>query len=185
MIYQKLQSVKSKIGKLSKDQTNPFYKSKYFDVNSLIGQLEPLLEESGLILLQPIENGYVVSRIIDVETGDSVESAIQLAGLTDPQKVGSEITYYRRYSLQSLLGLQAEDDDANKASGKVEKKEEKPWLNIKDRSGNVTPEWTKVMENISHFEGMDSLLALKELRKKYAVNKEVAKEFQEALKALA
>ena len=36
--------------------------------------------------------------------------------LTDPQKMGSMITYYRRYTLQSLLGLQAEDDDGNSAS---------------------------------------------------------------------
>jgi hypothetical protein len=35
-----------------------------------------------------------------------------------PQKLGSAITYYRRYTLQSLLGLQAEDD-GNKASATV------------------------------------------------------------------
>jgi len=33
----------------------------------------------------------------------------------DPQKIGSAITFYRRYTLQSLLGLQSEDDDGNKA----------------------------------------------------------------------
>jgi hypothetical protein len=37
-----------------------------------------------------------------------------LPNLQDPQKLGSAITY-RRYTLQSLLGLQAEDDDGNKA----------------------------------------------------------------------
>jgi hypothetical protein len=38
-----------------------------------------------------------------------------LPNLQDPQ-LGSAITYYRRYTLQSLLGLQAEDDDGNKQS---------------------------------------------------------------------
>jgi hypothetical protein len=37
-----------------------------------------------------------------------------LPNLQDPQKLGSAITYYRRY-IYSLLGLQAEDD-GNKAS---------------------------------------------------------------------
>jgi hypothetical protein len=30
---------------LSKTATNPFFKSKYFDINSLIEQVDPLLEK--------------------------------------------------------------------------------------------------------------------------------------------
>ena len=40
-------------------------------------------------------------------------SALKLPEMNDPQKLGSCITYYRRYTLASLLGLQAVDDDAN------------------------------------------------------------------------
>jgi hypothetical protein len=40
-----------------KTATNPFFKSKYFDINSLIEQVDPLLEKNGLLLLQPIEDG--------------------------------------------------------------------------------------------------------------------------------
>jgi hypothetical protein len=43
-----------------------------------------------------------------------------LPNLQDPQKLGSAITYYRRYTLQSLLGLQAEDDDGNKRTYKID-----------------------------------------------------------------
>jgi len=49
---------------------------------------------------------------------------MKLSDQTDPQKLGSEITYYRRYTLQSLLALQAEDDDGNKASRPAPKKAE-------------------------------------------------------------
>lgn len=111
-----LANVKKEVGKLSKTETNPFFKSKYFDINSLIEQVEPLLEKNGLLLLQPILNGVVTSEIYHVETSQKVSSEISLGNITDPQKLGSAITYYRRYTLQSLLGLQAEDDDANKAS---------------------------------------------------------------------
>ena len=116
-----LANVKKEVGKLSKTETNPFFKSKYFDVNSLIEQVEPLLEKNGLLLLQPIINNEVKSIIYHCESELSVESSIQLTQFNDPQKLGSAITYYRRYTLQSLLGLQAEDDDANKASLNVEK----------------------------------------------------------------
>jgi len=119
-----LANVKKEVGKLSKTETNPFFKSKYFDVNSLIEQVDPLLEKNGLLLLQPIINNEVKSIIYHCESELSVESSIQLTQFNDPQKLGSAITYYRRYTLQSLLGLQAEDDDANKASAK------EPTLNV-------------------------------------------------------
>jgi len=45
-------------------------------------------------------------------------SEIELTGIKDPQKIGSEVTYFRRYTLQSLLSIQAEDDDGNKTQPK-------------------------------------------------------------------
>lgn len=137
-IYKKLAKVKISIGKISKDSTNPFFKSKYFDVNALLEHIEPELQKNGLLLLQPIIDGFVVTQIINPETGEKIESSMQLNNGTDPQKKGSEITYYRRYTLQSLLGLQAGDDDGNMVSGSNHNpiktvnhsKEEIPWLNV-------------------------------------------------------
>ena len=116
-IYKKLLAAKKEIGKISKDSTNPFFKSKYFDVNALLEHVEPILQSHGLLLMQPIEDGLLVKTVIyDCDSGESVSSEMNLPSLNDPQKIGSAITYYRRYTLQSLLGLQAEDDDANKAT---------------------------------------------------------------------
>jgi len=52
--------------------------------------------------------------------GDKIllASEMLLPEIQDPQKMGSAITYYRRYALQSLFLLRAEDDDANLSSGK-------------------------------------------------------------------
>jgi hypothetical protein len=108
-----LAEAKKEITPISKDSTNPFFKSKYFDINQLIENVEPILENHGLILLQPIFENKVHSNIYHVDSGESVSSCIELPALTDPQKLGSAITYYRRYTLQSLLSLQTEDDDAN------------------------------------------------------------------------
>ena len=117
-IYKKLFEAKKEIGKISKDSKNPFFKSKYFDINSLLEHVEPILQKHDLLLLQPILEGKVITELIDVETGEKVNSEITLPTLNDPQKLGSAVSYYRRYTAQSLLGLQATDDDANLASGK-------------------------------------------------------------------
>jgi hypothetical protein len=128
-IYTKLAAVKNEIGAISKDSTNPFFKSKYFDINGLLKHVEPLLDKNGLLLLQPITEGLVCSQIIDIENGDKVESSLALPEINDPQKIGSCVSYYRRYTLQSLLGLQAEDDDANAASKASQAPPAKKWLN--------------------------------------------------------
>jgi hypothetical protein len=106
--------------------------------------VEPIIQKNGLLLLQPIQDNLVKSIIFDTN-GFSIESGIVLPELNDPQKLGSAITYYRRYTLQSLLALQAEDDDANLASNKVNAKSattetELKWLNVGQ------PEFTKAIE---------------------------------------
>ena len=113
-IYNKLYKVQKEIGAISKDSKNPFYNSKYFDINSLIKQVTPILEKHKLLLLQPIRDGKQYSVIIDLD-GGSFESSLTLPTDLDAQKIGSAITYYRRYTLQSLLALQSEDDDGNSA----------------------------------------------------------------------
>lgn len=120
-LLSKLQKVKAEIGKVSKDSKNPFFKSKYFDINQLLEHVEPLMDKNGLVLLQPIENGCVTTEIHCVDSGNKVISSLNLPNIADPQKIGSAITYYRRYTLASLLGLQAEDDDGNKASKPIKK----------------------------------------------------------------
>jgi hypothetical protein len=157
----KLFNLQQEIGTISKDAKNPFYKSKYFDINSLIKQLQPLLKKHKLLLLQPIEEDMVVSKLICIDGTGGVISALKLPEISDPQKLGSCITYYRRYTLASLLGLQAVDDDANVASGvTVDKK----WLN------QNTPEYSKAIEFIK---GGGSVEAIKS---KYKVSGKIENE---------
>jgi len=153
-LYTKLNEVKKEIGAISKDSTNPFFKSKYFDINSLLKHVEPLLQKNGLLLLQPIIKGEVFSEVIDTESGESVTSSIVLPQMDDPQKLGSAITYYRRYTLQSLLGLQAEDDDANSASQAT--KSQKQWVNKDDKI------WSAAV---------DKGVTLTELKKHYSISR--------------
>jgi hypothetical protein len=115
-IWAALHAAKQELGKVPKDSTNPFFKSKYFDINGLLDVVEPILHKHGLFCIQPITDGKVTTKIVHAESGESIASELQLSNTQDPQKHGSEITYYRRYTLQSLLAMQADDDDGNAAS---------------------------------------------------------------------
>jgi len=164
-INEKLFNLQQEIGTISKDAKNPFYKSKYFDINSLIKQLQPLLKKNRLLLLQPIEEDMVMSKLICVDGSGGVVSGLKLPEINDPQKLGSCITYYRRYTLASLLGLQSVDDDANIASSKTPT-EEKPkiWLN------SNTPEFTRALKYLKEGGTMEIIMS------KYKVSKKVQDE---------
>ena len=154
-IYKKLFEAKKEIGKISKDSTNPFFKSKYFDINSLLEHVEPILQKNNLILLQPIIDGKVRTEIRDAEKDGStkesfVYSEMLLPNIQDPQKLGSAITYYRRYTLQSLLGLQAEDDDSNSASKHVNKPIQTP--------KRLTPEQVKTIPTSEVLSSLETVL---------------------------
>jgi len=115
---QKLHQLQEKVGAISKDALNPFFKSSYFDINSLLKELKPLLNEIGLTIIQPFGvidgRSVLATLILDSETGEEIcKGEMLLPDISEPQKMGSAITYFRRYSLQSMLLLEAEDDDGN------------------------------------------------------------------------
>ena len=119
-IYKKLLKIQKEVGAIKKDAKNPFFKSNYFDINSLLAVVKPLLNENGLLLIQGLshegDNLLLDTQIVDVESGGIMSSVAILPDAGDAQKQGSAITYFRRYALVSLLALEAEDDDANSVS---------------------------------------------------------------------
>jgi hypothetical protein len=114
----KLLEVKKEIGTLSKNSKNPFFKSQYLDLTAIIEAVEPILQKHGLVLLQPIKTNVVSTEIYDAESGKLVcESSMMIPEqITDPQKLGSCVTYFRRYTLKSLLAIAEQDDDGNLAA---------------------------------------------------------------------
>lgn len=124
-LYAKLLKVQQEIKAVKKEENNPFFKSKYFDINGLLEALKPVLNANGLVVMQPltVDEGKpaITTVIVDPDSGELTNSVALLPDNLDPQKMGSAITYMRRYSLQSFFLLQAEDDDGNVASGNVDK----------------------------------------------------------------
>jgi hypothetical protein len=113
-LHQKLHRAKLAIGKVTKNAQS--HHSKYADLNAILSTVEPVLLENGLLLIQPIQGNSVCTHIVDIDSGAMLESCMDLPQGVNPQNMGSAITYYRRYTLQSALSLQAVDDDGQQAS---------------------------------------------------------------------
>ena len=105
---------------IGKDGTNPHFKSKFTTLDHLWEKVRPELIKNDLkwITLPTIEGLWY--RLEWWEEGKDVEYIEATAPLTldpNPQKVGSSISYMRRYSLITVLNLMTgEDDDGEKAT---------------------------------------------------------------------
>lgn len=117
----------SEFGAVVKGSDNPFYKSKYADINDVIKTIKEALNNNDIAYLQPTKcievagtKVNVVETILMHESGESISAQTEIiCDKVDAQKFGAAVTYARRFGLQSIVGLPAEDDDGNTASGKV------------------------------------------------------------------
>lgn len=105
----------SQMGGAAKSADNPFFKSKYADLSSVVQAIKQPFADNGLSYVQfPISTQSaigVVTRLMH-ESGEWMEQEYYLPlQKLDPQAAGSAITYARRYSLQAVAGIPAEDDD--------------------------------------------------------------------------
>ena len=107
---------------IKKDNENGGFKgSKYADLATVVAAIVPAMNKAGIAILQsPAFDGEMVTITTTLlhESGATVTSDLRLRpSKSDPQGVGSAITYGRRYSLLAVAGVAPEDDDGNAASG--------------------------------------------------------------------
>ena len=114
-----LHGAQSQMGGAVKDSANPFFKSSYADLTSVIKAIKQPFADNGLSYTQfPVsnENGVGVSTRLMHISGQWLEMEYTLPTVKkDPQASGSAITYARRYALQSIAGIPTADDDAESA----------------------------------------------------------------------
>jgi len=115
-----LHKAQTKIKAAVKDSTNPHFRSKYADLSSVVEAVKVHLNDAGIVFLQGVsgvENGVAVeTRLLHV-SGEWIASTLEIpASKHDAQGYGSAITYGRRYGLQAMCGVPAEDDDGNAAT---------------------------------------------------------------------
>ncbi len=112
-----LSKAQGQMGGASKTADNPFFKSKYADLGSVIAAVKEPMAENGLSYVQfpfAYEGTVGVTTRLMHSSGQFMESSFSIpAPKNDPHTYGSLVTYCRRFSLQSILGIPAEDDDGN------------------------------------------------------------------------
>lgn len=115
LIMKALNLAQGQIRNAKEDANNPFFKSKYADLTSVWHACKEALISNGLSIMQPLEykdGSQFLCTILAHSSGQWIESSmIMNLGNLDPQKIGSMITYYRRYMLQSMVGICTGDDD--------------------------------------------------------------------------
>jgi len=170
---------------ISKEKTagSGNFKYKYGSLPMILETIKPHMKKAGLAFTQPIVSidgkEFINTTLFDMKTGESIVSSLELPdikfnGMNELQSKGSAITYLRRYSIMSILGIVTEEDD-NDAQGKTEPKakaqsrqnpatEEAPWLNP-IVGGDTNPAWNEALKYLA--DGGK----ISDIKKKYKIGK--------------
>lgn len=140
-IFEAYAALQAELKPAIKSAENPFFKSKYADLHEISKTVKEPLANNGLIVVQHTETKdatiTLITELIHVSSGEKFVShygillPIPLISQiitnkygeqkyisnipTDPQAMGSALTYARRYQLACICGVVTEDDDAEGA----------------------------------------------------------------------
>ena len=153
-LFNAVSNFQAECPKISKDSNNPFFsdakrKVNYASLPHILTVITPILKKNVLLILQPVMNNCVVTKLIHIETGQTLESVYDIVckDSTNAQQIGSGVSYARRYSITSILNLNIDDDDdGNSATANGNNGTPKPIA--KD---DLTPKhsnWAKAKEHL-------------------------------------
>lgn len=106
------------------DQENPVIKKnkeaklgtftiEYADLESTIAEVRPLLSKHGLRVTHTFD-GMTSEAMVSHTSGEFITSSLAMPqASSDPKATGALISYYRRYQLNAILGLAADDADTD------------------------------------------------------------------------
>ena len=118
-----LSIVQGKLTHAKKDSANPFFKSKYADLESVWDACRDVLADNGLSVAQfpgtysDLDKSMSLTTILMHGSGEWISQEMSVpVSKADAQGAGSAITYMRRYALAAVVGVVQADDDGNAAS---------------------------------------------------------------------
>lgn len=104
----------------TKDAVNPHFRSKYATLDAGLNIVRGVLSKHGISVTQPTSfaDGYLILYTRLAFQGQWIQSEYPVCQFPVKQpEMGSCLTYSRRYSLFSMVGIAGEeDDDANAAT---------------------------------------------------------------------
>lgn len=114
----------------AKSANNPFFKSKYADLNECIEAAKKPLADNELAVIQTTElggKGVIIVTTLAHSSGEWIKGKIDMAPKKDDdQSRGSSITYGRRYAFAAIVGLAQKDDDGNAATEEPKSRNQQP-----------------------------------------------------------
>lgn len=114
-IVKALIEAKQNFKPIIKSKANSHFKSKYAPLDAILDAIGEALGAAGLVLVQPtiVKDDKTILRTILIhgESGEQIESELVIPPQSDPQKLGAAMTYYRRFSICSLLAIAPDEDD--------------------------------------------------------------------------
>lgn len=106
-----------------KGSENPYFKSNYADLASVLDACRHELSANGLSVIQipgRLESAVVLDTVLAHASGEWISGTFgAVPAKQDAQSIGSVTTYLRRYSLAAMVGIAQVDDDGNAATGKT------------------------------------------------------------------
>ncbi len=119
-IAEALANAQAELTDPAKDSVNPHFKSRYADLASILKCVRPVLARHGIAVTQTTgitDSGAVILITALMWRGESIIGRYPVAPVkADPQGYGSAMTYARRYALQAIVGVAADDDDDGNAA---------------------------------------------------------------------
>jgi len=132
-LYTALSKLQGEMQFAKAESSNPFFKSKYADLATIIKTARPHLAKHGLCVIQTLStNGdkmYLHTRL-GHSSGQSIESVVPITPVkNDIQSIGSYITYMRRYSYSCIVGIATGEGDDDGETVMVEERK-KPTVQL-------------------------------------------------------
>tara|TARA_R110000824_G_scaffold167421_1_gene344392 strand:- start:517 stop:1086 length:570 start_codon:yes stop_codon:yes gene_type:complete len=148
------------------------YGYSYADLPTILKTINPLLAKHGLGFTQPVDLDTIQTIIFHVESGEQLTSStlmpsdVELKGMNQFQVDGSKISYYRRYSLSSILGL-VTDKDTDGGGAPTKAKPKKVKVTPKEtpkayEKKDLTPSINEWKEAINYLKGAGKMSKIKE-----------------------
>lgn len=128
-----------------KESDNPFFKSKYANLDGVLAHIRKPLTDVGLSIMQDVSGddsgAFITTRIMHL-SGQYIEtSPLHLKPTkNDPQGIGSAITYGRRYQLMAVLNIAGTDDDDDGNSASINHNNQSPHAQVKKDSAPLCSE---------------------------------------------
>ena len=174
--------------KVPKDKVNPHFKSKYASLSIMIEKATPILAANKLVIVQQIDGDALTTTLLH-ESGEYITATATMpcSNPTNPQAMGSAITYARRYAYGSILSLDIDDDDDANAATVAPKQvpQPKPQPKVVPKAERIIVSegdetFLKIVKAVS-----DGKATIQQAIDKYSISEEVEASLKDKIQLLA